>query len=170
MDLDGKMFKWALKETSCQEQFSNQRGIKRFNLYFTLIQKTCLHGEVVLKWTHQPKWKNKKQKTVQHEKGPLVNESRCCETSRHFLWINVLLHLQELLQEVVEQTGPKVQNSSRSKHLPFLPSSPTSHWVSWELHLMLFLRRCLGQVVHPGIKEKEECLSQSARHILMVWL
>lgn len=68
------MFKQALKETGCQEQLSNQRGIKRFNLYFTLIQKTCLHGEVVLKWTLQLKWK--KFLTVQHEKGPLVNDSK----------------------------------------------------------------------------------------------
>ena len=67
MDSDGKMFKRALKETDCQEQFSNQRGIKRFNLCFTLIQKTRLHGEVVLKWTHQLKWK--KFITVQPEKG-----------------------------------------------------------------------------------------------------
>lgn len=76
--LEGKMFKWSLKETGCQEQFSNQRGIKRFHLYFTLIQKTCLHGEVVLKWTHQLKWKN--FPTIQHEKGPLVNVSRCWGT------------------------------------------------------------------------------------------
>lgn len=74
VDLDGKIFRQALKETGCQEQLSNQRGIKRFNLYFTVIQKTCLRGEVVLKWTHQPKWK--KLLTVQHEKGPLGNESR----------------------------------------------------------------------------------------------
>lgn len=80
MDLDGKMFKWALKETGCQEQFSNQRGIKRFNLYFTLIQKTCLRGEVVLKWTHQ--LKQKKFPTAQHENQPLVNESRCQGTQR----------------------------------------------------------------------------------------
>lgn len=78
MDLEEKMFKWSLKETGCQEQFSNQRGIKRFNLYFTLIQKTCLRGEVVLKWTHQLKWK--KFPTIQHEKGPLVNEPRCWGT------------------------------------------------------------------------------------------
>lgn len=75
MDLEGKMLKWSLKETGCQEQFPNQRGIKRFNLYFTLIQKICLHGEVVSKWTHQLKWKI--FPTIQHEKGPLVNESRC---------------------------------------------------------------------------------------------
>lgn len=56
-DLDGEMCKWALKETGCQERFSNQRGIKRFNLYFTLIQKTCLHGEVAGGWTYQLKWK-----------------------------------------------------------------------------------------------------------------
>lgn len=31
VDLEGKMFKHALKETSCQEQFSDQRGIQRFH-------------------------------------------------------------------------------------------------------------------------------------------
>lgn len=75
VDLDGEMFKWALKETGCQERFSNQRGIKRSNLYFTLIQKTCLHGEVAIEWTYQLKWKD--CLTIQYEKEPLVHNARC---------------------------------------------------------------------------------------------
>lgn len=77
------MFKWALKETGCQERFSNQRGIKRSNLYFILIQKTCLHGEVAVEWAHQMKWKD--CLAVQHEKGLSVHDARGRVTHRKLM-------------------------------------------------------------------------------------
>lgn len=68
MDSDGKMFKRALKETDCQEQFSNQRGNKKIQSLFHFNPENMSScGEMVLKWAHQLKWE--KVLTVQHEKG-----------------------------------------------------------------------------------------------------